>query len=163
MFFSKCYILNFFSLLESSTNSSYHELEVDNSWHCDCCDSTISVSPIERLQHRQECAKKEVKGEKWGKERGEVGSYTKLERLHRINLMSCISHECLVRAVFFSKITCIVVADDDDLSVKGKELGSSRKPNSKPFECVDCGRTLHLTPIEILKHRKLHSAGTSKP
>lgn len=30
-------------------------------------------------------------------------------------------------------------------------------PNTKTYDCPDCARTFYLTPIEILKHKKLHS------
>ncbi|XP_029667899.1 probable ATP-dependent RNA helicase DHX34 isoform X3 [Formica exsecta] len=32
----------------------------------------------------------------------------------------------------------------------------TRKPNSQAYECPDCSQMLYLTPIEILKHKKLH-------
>lgn len=32
----------------------------------------------------------------------------------------------------------------------------TRKPNSQAYECPDCSHMLYLTPIEILKHKKLH-------
>ena len=32
-----------------------------------------------------------------------------------------------------------------------------KKKNSKAYECPDCQKTLYLTPIEILKHKKTHS------
>lgn len=32
----------------------------------------------------------------------------------------------------------------------------TRKANSRAYECLDCSLTLYLTPIEILKHKKLH-------
>lgn len=31
-----------------------------------------------------------------------------------------------------------------------------RKPNSQAYKCLDCSQILYLTPIEILKHKKLH-------
>lgn len=37
----------------------------------------------------------------------------------------------------------------------GEEL-AARNPNSTAYSCEDCGKTLYLTPIEILKHRKSH-------
>lgn len=30
------------------------------------------------------------------------------------------------------------------------------KANSRAYKCPDCSLTLYLTPIEILKHKKLH-------
>lgn len=32
----------------------------------------------------------------------------------------------------------------------------AHKPNSRAYECEECKQTLHLTPIEILKHKKQH-------
>ncbi|KAK3910448.1 putative ATP-dependent RNA helicase DHX34 [Frankliniella fusca] len=46
-------------LLETSVDSK--ALEEECPWHCDRCDFTLNVSPIERLQHRQICGKNESK------------------------------------------------------------------------------------------------------
>ena len=32
----------------------------------------------------------------------------------------------------------------------------SRKANSHSYDCIECQKTLYLTPIEILKHKKQH-------
>ena len=41
-------------------------------------------------------------------------------------------------------------------SVDKQSESVTRKPNSQAYECPDCSQTLYLTPIEILKHKKLH-------
>lgn len=30
------------------------------------------------------------------------------------------------------------------------------KPNSQAYNCPECSKTFHLTPIEILKHKRQH-------
>ncbi|XP_018310380.1 probable ATP-dependent RNA helicase DHX34 isoform X2 [Mycetomoellerius zeteki] len=44
----------------------------------------------------------------------------------------------------------------DMITVDAKSENSTRKANSQAYECPDCLLTLYLTPIEILKHKKLH-------
>ncbi|XP_018359215.1 PREDICTED: probable ATP-dependent RNA helicase DHX34 isoform X2 [Trachymyrmex cornetzi] len=44
----------------------------------------------------------------------------------------------------------------DMITVDAKNENSTRKANSQAYECPDCLQTLYLTPIEILKHKKLH-------
>lgn len=50
-------------LLEKPSDLKGVEAESDESWHCDQCDMTLSISAIERLQHRQVCSKANVKGD----------------------------------------------------------------------------------------------------
>ncbi|XP_077256228.1 putative ATP-dependent RNA helicase DHX34 isoform X2 [Temnothorax americanus] len=44
----------------------------------------------------------------------------------------------------------------DTISVDKKSENIIRKANSQAYECPDCSLTLYFTPIEILKHKKLH-------
>ena len=44
-----------------------------------------------------------------------------------------------------------------DMSSSSAQTTHVTKPNSKAFDCSECGKTLHLTPIEILRHKKDHS------
>lgn len=52
--------------------------------------------------------------------------------------------------------SCVRAADAS--SIEGESENVARKPNSQAYECSDCSRTLYLTPIEILRHKKLHGA-----
>lgn len=31
-----------------------------------------------------------------------------------------------------------------------------QKPNSQAYDCLECNKTMYLTPIEILRHKKQH-------
>jgi len=44
----------------------------------------------------------------------------------------------------------------DMITVDAKNENSTRKVNTQAYECPNCLLTLYLTPIEILKHKKLH-------
>lgn len=44
----------------------------------------------------------------------------------------------------------------DTISVDKESGNITCKTNSQAYECRDCSLTLYLTPIEILKHKKLH-------
>lgn len=39
---------------------------------------------------------------------------------------------------------------------ESEEEVRTRNPNSIAFSCEECGKTLYMTPIEILKHKKSH-------
>ena len=43
-------------------------------------------------------------------------------------------------------------ADGADLAA----AAASAKPNSRAYECAECGRTLYLTSTEILRHKRSH-------
>ena len=50
-------------------------------------------------------------------------------------------------------------ADGADLAT----AAASAKPNSRAYECADCGgRTLFLTSTEILRHKRSHMTETDK-
>lgn len=49
-------------LLETYVESKAIEASQDEPWQCDRCSVTVSVTPVERLQHRQECSKAYTKG-----------------------------------------------------------------------------------------------------
>nr|CAD7601665.1 unnamed protein product [Timema genevievae] len=53
--------------------------------------------------------------------------------------------------------TCPQKQDNADSRMEEEEPPGSRKPNSQPFNCEHCQKTLHLTPTEILRHKKQHS------
>lgn len=50
---------------------------------------------------------------------------------------------------------CGVAADDEE---KKQAPGSSQHP---AYECPDCGITLHLPAIEVLRHRRSHQQAKS--
>ncbi|XP_020296312.1 probable ATP-dependent RNA helicase DHX34 isoform X2 [Pseudomyrmex gracilis] len=50
--------------------------------------------------------------------------------------------------------SCTVTNAKDEIDREREN--KTRKPNSQAYECPDCSQTLYLTPIEILKHKKLH-------
>lgn len=50
--------------------------------------------------------------------------------------------------------SCTEVTDAIDTNKESKNI--THKPNSQAYKCPDCSETLYLTPIEILKHKKLH-------
>nr|CAD7574761.1 unnamed protein product [Timema californicum] len=53
--------------------------------------------------------------------------------------------------------TCPQKQDNTDSKMEEEDPPSSRKPNSQPFYCEHCQKTLHLTPTETLRHKKQHS------
>nr|CAD7456069.1 unnamed protein product [Timema tahoe] len=53
--------------------------------------------------------------------------------------------------------TCPRKQDNADSRMEEEEPPGARKPNSQPFNCEHCQKTLHLTPTEILRHKKQHS------
>lgn len=50
--------------------------------------------------------------------------------------------------------SCIESTDTINIDKESKNI--THKPNSQAYECPHCSETLYLTPIEILKHKKLH-------
>ncbi|XP_029161453.1 probable ATP-dependent RNA helicase DHX34 isoform X2 [Nylanderia fulva] len=49
---------------------------------------------------------------------------------------------------------CCITAHATNVDKESENI--TRKPNSQAYECPDCSQILYLTPIEILKHKKLH-------
>ncbi|XP_025264487.1 probable ATP-dependent RNA helicase DHX34 [Camponotus floridanus] len=49
---------------------------------------------------------------------------------------------------------CCIIANAANIEKESENI--MRKPNSQAYECSDCSQILYLTPIEILKHKKLH-------
>ncbi|XP_046484972.1 probable ATP-dependent RNA helicase DHX34 [Neodiprion pinetum] len=49
---------------------------------------------------------------------------------------------------------CFVINEDDHQA--SIEPPTEKKPNSKPYDCPECKKTIYLTPIEILRHKKQH-------
>ena len=46
---------------------------------------------------------------------------------------------------------------EDALGAAGlAEAAAASKPNSRAYECAECGRTLFLTSTEILRHKRGH-------
>ena len=50
------------SLLETNAESQAAEALLNLPWHCDKCEMALTLGPIERLQHRLGCGKKESAG-----------------------------------------------------------------------------------------------------
>lgn len=50
------------------------------------------------------------------------------------------------------QFTCSAKTEQKD-KVERKPVREN-KPNAKDYKCGNCGHTLYMTPVEILKHRK---------
>ena len=45
---------------------------------------------------------------------------------------------------------------EDALGADVADAAASSKPNSRAYQCAECGRTLFLTSTEILRHKRSH-------
>ncbi|XP_054287250.1 probable ATP-dependent RNA helicase DHX34 [Macrosteles quadrilineatus] len=71
---------------------------------------------------------------------------------------TCDKCELTAALSFLEKEQHLMECQPTTQSSENKEVEefSAPKPNSIPYNCPECDRTLHLTPVEVLKHKRSH-------
>ncbi|XP_044019981.1 probable ATP-dependent RNA helicase DHX34, partial [Aphidius gifuensis] len=65
--------------------------------------------------------------------------------------------DCHIESIMSSiqKLQHKKLCNNYDKKIEKKQTKIIKKPNSQEYNCIDCKKIMYLTPIEILKHKKL--------
>lgn len=116
-----------FSVIETDWSIQMANDIVTNDWVCANCSETFHITGMQKLQHQK-------------------GKKTNVFASERHTIFNNLLNLFLV---------CKPIEIEPKIDEEAASSSSHRRPHgSKEFKCSECRKTLYLSSIDILKHRK---------